>query len=240
MVMSTPPPYAVDTSQVEPVVRVTPRPRPGMSIQPSTAYAGRSPPGCTVTKPPELSETIPTSLTIATSAAASAASTALPPASATCSAASAAASFGAATARPDMPRTLPTDGPMATTVSGPTVVGGEGQERRVWKLVGYAQASRVRTSAASSAGRSSCDDHVEVRDLADATRQGMYEVLTPHQRRVAVALLVEEIPIDVLAERLATNRNALYQTLHEVRKRLRAYLCAEGYLGTDRTQEASR
>jgi RNA polymerase sigma-70 factor (ECF subfamily) len=55
-----------------------------------------------------------------------------------------------------------------------------------------------------------------------------------------VALLVEEIPIDVLAERLATNRNALYQTLHEVRKRLRAYLSAEGYLGTDRPQEASR
>jgi RNA polymerase sigma-70 factor (ECF subfamily) len=68
----------------------------------------------------------------------------------------------------------------------------------------------------------------------------MYQVLTPHQRRVAVALLVEEIPIDVLAERLATNRNALYQTLHEVRKRLRAYLLAEGYLGTDRPQEASR
>ena len=84
------------------------------------------------------------------------------------------------------------------------------------------------------------ESYVEVRDLADATRQGMYQVLTPHQRRVAVALLVEEIPIDVLAERLATNRNALYQTLHEVRKRLRAYLSAEGYLGTDRPQEASR
>ena len=95
------------TSHVEPGASVGARPRPGMSIHPSTVYAGRSPPGCTVTKPPELSETIPTSLTIATSAAARAASTALPPASATCSAASAAASFGAATARPDMPARYP-------------------------------------------------------------------------------------------------------------------------------------
>ena len=70
-----------------------------MSIQPSTVYAGPPSAGCTVTNPPELSDTIPTSLTMATRAAASAASTALPPAGATCSAASAAASFGAATAR---------------------------------------------------------------------------------------------------------------------------------------------
>ena len=34
-----------------------------MSIQPSTVY-GRPPGGCTVTNPPELSETSPTSLTI--------------------------------------------------------------------------------------------------------------------------------------------------------------------------------
>src|SRR5689334_7015210 len=62
------------------------------------------------------------------------------------------------------------------------------------------------------------ESYAEVRDLAEATRQAMDRVLTPYQRRVAVALLVDEVPIDVLAERLATNRNALYQTLHEVRR----------------------
>jgi RNA polymerase sigma-70 factor (ECF subfamily) len=34
----------------------------------------------------------------------------------------------------------------------------------------------------------------------------------------------------VLAERLGTNRNALYKTLHDVRTRLRAELTAQGYL----------
>ena len=94
MVIATPPPYSVSTSQVAPSAS---RPWPGMSIQPSTVYAA-APGGWTVTKPPELSETSPTSLTMATSAAAIAASTALPPARATCSPASAAASLGAAIA----------------------------------------------------------------------------------------------------------------------------------------------
>lgn len=52
----------------------------------------------------------------------------------------------------------------------------------------------------------------------------------PHQRRIAVALLVDEVPIDVLAERLATTRGALYKTLHDVRSRLRAHLVASGHL----------
>lgn len=68
-----------------------------MSIHPSTVTASASG-GCTVRKPPELGETIPTSLTIVTNAAAIAASTAFPPASTTISPASAAATLGAAMA----------------------------------------------------------------------------------------------------------------------------------------------
>jgi len=48
--------------------------------------------------------------------------------------------------------------------------------------------------------------------------------LTPHQRRVFVALALNEVPIDVLAERLGTTRGALYKTLHDARRRLRAAL----------------
>lgn len=82
--------------------------------------------------------------------------------------------------------------------------------------------------------------YAEVRDLAEAVRQGLDRALTPHQRRVAVALLVEEVPIDVLAERLGTTRNALYKTLHEVRKRLRTFLSVEGYLSPHQPREANR
>jgi RNA polymerase sigma-70 factor (ECF subfamily) len=70
----------------------------------------------------------------------------------------------------------------------------------------------------------------ESRDLAAAVCDAMLQELTPHQRRVAIALLVDGIPIDVLADRLGTTRNALYKTLHDTRRRLRAHLSAQGLL----------
>ncbi len=74
------------------------------------------------------------------------------------------------------------------------------------------------------------DGHAQASDLALAIQSAIHEDLTPHQRKIALALLVEEVPIDVLAERLDTNRNALYKTLHDARSRLRASLLASGYL----------
>lgn len=70
----------------------------------------------------------------------------------------------------------------------------------------------------------------EGNDLAGAVSQAMRQVLTPYQRRIAVALLVDAVPIDVLADRLGTTRGALYKTLHDVRVRLRRELTAKGYL----------
>ena len=78
--------------------------------------------------------------------------------------------------------------------------------------------------------RPSPDQYVEGAELAAAVREAIDRVLTPHQRRIALALIVDEVPIDVLAERLGTNRNALYKTLHDARGRLRAHLALEGYL----------
>lgn len=74
------------------------------------------------------------------------------------------------------------------------------------------------------------EQYVEAADLAGAVRRAIDEVLTPHQRSIAVALLVDEVPIDVLAERLGTTRNALYKTLHDARARLRAHLVSTGHL----------
>ena len=50
----------------------------------------------------------------------------------------------------------------------------------------------------------------------------MRTALTPHQREVFVALALNGVPIDVLAERLGTTRGALYKTLHDARRKLRA------------------
>ena len=70
----------------------------------------------------------------------------------------------------------------------------------------------------------------EAAQLARAVETAIVEVLTPHQRRVALALLVEQVPIDVLADRLGSTRNALYKTLHDARSRLRAALADGGLL----------
>ena len=54
------------------------------------------------------------------------------------------------------------------------------------------------------------------------------ELLTPHQREVLVALALNGVPIDVLAERLGTTRGALYKTLHDARRKLRDRLASCG------------
>ena len=64
----------------------------------------------------------------------------------------------------------------------------------------------------------------EQRELLQSVVAAINNVLTPHQRRVLLAVVVEDVPIDVLAERLGTTRGALYKTLHDARVRLRAEL----------------
>jgi RNA polymerase sigma-70 factor (ECF subfamily) len=69
---------------------------------------------------------------------------------------------------------------------------------------------------------------VERRELLIAINECIAGELTPHQRQVLVALAIEGVPIDVLAERLSTTRGALYKTLHDARRRLRARLAERG------------
>ncbi|OFI37980.1 RNA polymerase subunit sigma-24 [Arthrobacter sp. SW1] len=75
------------------------------------------------------------------------------------------------------------------------------------------------------------EEEAEGAELSVAIREGLEKALTPHQRRVLIALLIDDVPIDVLADRLGTSRNALYKTLHDARGRLRRYLTQAGFLG---------
>ena len=74
---------------------------------------------------------------------------------------------------------------------------------------------------------------VEQRELIVAVRTAIDEALTPHQRDVFVALALNGVPIDVLADRLGTTRGALYKTLHDARKKLRADLARRGFVRSD-------
>jgi RNA polymerase sigma-70 factor, ECF subfamily len=69
---------------------------------------------------------------------------------------------------------------------------------------------------------------VETGELMQALQQGIDGCLTEHQREVLVALALNGVPIDVLAERLNTTRGALYKTLHDARRKLRADLGERG------------
>ena len=72
------------------------------------------------------------------------------------------------------------------------------------------------------------DEEVEQGELLSALQSAINDVLTLHQRRVLVALALNGVPIDVLADRLTTTRGALYKTLHDARRKLRSHLEERG------------
>jgi RNA polymerase sigma-70 factor, ECF subfamily len=77
----------------------------------------------------------------------------------------------------------------------------------------------------------------EQAELLSTIKTAIDEVLTPHQRRVLVAVALNGVPIDVLAERLESTRGALYKTLHDARQKLRKHLVERG-LELDRLEES--
>jgi RNA polymerase sigma-70 factor (ECF subfamily) len=89
---------------------------------------------------------------------------------------------------------------------------------------------------------SSTHETVEWAELLAALREAIGSSLSAHQRDVFVALALNEVPIDVLAERLNTTRGALYKTLHDARRKLRKELATKGFAdpaGSDTLREGS-
>jgi len=72
------------------------------------------------------------------------------------------------------------------------------------------------------------EDEAEQSELLRTVQTAVAEELTPRQREVLVALALNGMPIDVLAERLNTTRGALYKTIHDARQKLRGALAARG------------
>jgi RNA polymerase sigma-70 factor, ECF subfamily len=76
--------------------------------------------------------------------------------------------------------------------------------------------------------RPSPEAGAESNELLGAIGEAIERELTPRQRGVLIALALDGVPIDVLAERLGTTRGALYKTLHDARRKLRACLGERG------------
>jgi RNA polymerase sigma-70 factor (ECF subfamily) len=80
-----------------------------------------------------------------------------------------------------------------------------------------------------AAAGTSPSEHAAESELLAALQTAIAEALSAHQREVLVAITLNGVPIDVLAERLNTTRGALYKTLHDARKKLRRRLAADGF-----------
>jgi RNA polymerase sigma-70 factor, ECF subfamily len=76
-------------------------------------------------------------------------------------------------------------------------------------------------------------DQAERREQLATLTNAIGEDLTPRQREVFVAIALNDVPIDVLALQLSSNRNAIYKNLFDARRRLRASLAAAGHPLTD-------
>jgi RNA polymerase sigma-70 factor, ECF subfamily len=94
-------------------------------------------------------------------------------------------------------------------------------ESREIQLEGDALQTRLRDRTPHGAA--------EMGEFLGALRDAIRTALTPHQREVLVAITLNDVPIDVLADRLGTTRGALYKTLHDARHKLRAHLAAGGF-----------
>jgi RNA polymerase sigma-70 factor, ECF subfamily len=65
-------------------------------------------------------------------------------------------------------------------------------------------------------------------ELFAVLREEIENGLSSRQREVLVAVALNDMPIDVLAERLGSTRGALYKSLHDARRKLRSALRERG------------
>jgi len=73
-------------------------------------------------------------------------------------------------------------------------------------------------------------------DLVAALHRAVDQDLTPRQRRVFVAIILNAVPLDAVVAELGSNRNAIYKTMFDARRKLRTSLVANGYLRDDKVR----
>jgi RNA polymerase sigma-70 factor (ECF subfamily) len=66
-------------------------------------------------------------------------------------------------------------------------------------------------------------------EIWQIVRRVVRDDLTERQRQVFKLMIFDEVPMDVVTERLNTNRNAVYKVLHDARKKVRFRLEEHGY-----------
>ncbi|MGM0587252.1 MAG: RNA polymerase sigma factor [Bacteroidota bacterium] len=99
-----------------------------------------------------------------------------------------------------------------------------------WQDLTHLQTKQLlsKTSTHPSPARQSHENH-----LVELTLTMINEELTRKQREVMTALVIKQVPITVVADRLNMSRNALYKMVHDARKKLKSKLKEKGYDSAD-------
>jgi RNA polymerase sigma-70 factor, ECF subfamily len=73
-------------------------------------------------------------------------------------------------------------------------------------------------------------EHAERAEMITAIRWAVGQTLTAHQRQLFIAVVVNGIPLDAVVARSGMNRNAIYKAVFDARRKIRAFLVANGHL----------
>jgi len=77
------------------------------------------------------------------------------------------------------------------------------------------------------------EDIVAGADLLQRVQRIIAEELTEKQRQAMIAVAIQGMPLEEVARRMGTNRNALYKLMHDTRLRLKHRLAQEGLTPED-------
>ncbi len=108
--------------------------------------------------------------------------------------------------------------------------------RHAWRRGGIPTADDDTTWDRLAERAGTAEAGIESAELLRALRRAITEELTARQRQVFVAVALNDVEIDVVADQLSSTRGAIYKVLHDARTKLRRRLEREGHL----TQKRAR
>ena len=73
------------------------------------------------------------------------------------------------------------------------------------------------------------DRSVILSEIGTLIQEVIERELTDKQRQVLILMVFHEVPMDVVVQRLGTNRNAIYKMLHDARRKLKSSLEERGF-----------
>src|ERR687897_3349356 len=102
--------------------------------------------------------------------------------------------------------------------------------RHAWRGRSIPTADDDATWNSLAAGAEAAQSRLEWAELLRALRRAVGEELTPRQRDVFIAVALNDVEIDVMANQLNSTRGAIYKLLHDARRKLRRRLERDGHL----------